>query len=103
MKANSNTTGKRKPMDFDTAMAFAGEAFESRHPRETWPEWLRRCTVVGCTKDGNGRIVVSMSVTPKATKEPVSYFEAAVDQYSAETTVLRDDDFSKFKADDLHE
>jgi hypothetical protein len=55
---------KRRPrMDDKMAIAFAGEEFEKRHPRETWPEWLRPCTVVRHTMDDQRRFVVSFAVS----------------------------------------
>jgi hypothetical protein len=88
-------------MDGETAMAFAGEEFEKRHPRETWPEWIRRCTVVSYSKDKQGRFVVSLCVTPKATNDAVAYFEVTVDSETAETTVLIDKDLSSFVGEEL--
>ncbi len=52
-------------MDGETAKAFAGEEFEKRHPRETWPEWLRPCTVISYSKDQQQRFVVSFAVSIK--------------------------------------
>jgi len=52
-------------MSGDMAKAFAGEEFEKRHPRETWPEWLRPCTVVNYGKDPCDRFVVSFAVSYK--------------------------------------
>jgi hypothetical protein len=51
--------------DGEMAKAFAGEEFERRHPRETWPEWLRPCTVVSYGKDLQGQFVVSFAVSYK--------------------------------------
>ena len=90
-----------KLMDYETARAFAGDRFEKLHPRSTWPEWLMRCTVLNYTKDAEGRIVVSLAVTPKATNDAFSYFRVAVDRTTAETTVLEDRDLSTLNGPDF--
>lgn len=91
----------KKLMDFETACAFAGDRFEKLHPRETWPEWLRRCTVISYNKDAHGRIVVFFGVTPKATNNGFDYFSVAVDRTTAETTVLKDTDLSTIPWQDM--
>jgi hypothetical protein len=88
-------------MDYETAMAFAGDRFEKLHPRDTWPEWLVRCTVPGCTKDEQGRIVVSLGLTPKATNDGFAYFRVAVDRTTAGTTVPEDHDLSTLNGPDF--
>lgn len=92
---------KKNLMDFETAGAFAGDRFEKLHPRNTWPHWLMRCTVPNYTKDGEGRIVVSLAVTPKATNNAFAYFRVAVDRTTAETTVLEDRDLSALHGPDF--
>ena len=56
---------RKSRMDGETAKAFAGEEFEKRHPRETWPEWLRPCTVISYGRDQQQRFVVSFAVSAK--------------------------------------
>jgi hypothetical protein len=91
----------RSRMDDVTAMAFAGHEFEKRHPRSTWPSWLRRCTVASVHEDRAGRIIVSLAVTPIATNAGVCYFEVAVHAATAETEVLLDTDFNGFNGEEL--
>jgi len=91
----------KKLMDDKTAGAFAGDRFEKLHPRDTWPEWLMRCTVPSYTTDREGRIVVSLGLTPKATNNGFSYFRVAVDRTTAETTVLEDRDLSSLHGPDF--
>lgn len=70
MKGNKARRTSR--MDDKMAMAFAGEEFEKRHPRDTWPEWLRPCTVVSYTFDDDRRFVVSFTVS---VQEPLQAHE----------------------------
>ena len=79
-------------MDDLTATAFAFEEFERRHPKESWPPWLLRCTVPGVAYDRDDRAIVSLAVTPKATNRGITFFEAVVDPRTAEVEVLIDDD-----------
>jgi predicted 3-demethylubiquinone-9 3-methyltransferase (glyoxalase superfamily) len=88
-------------MDEETAMAFAGHCFQQLHPRETVPLWLPRCTVIGWTKDKFGRFIVSFSITPTATNDAFDYFSVAVDQTTAETTVLEDRDLNTLNGPDF--
>lgn len=62
-------------MDSETAVALATGEFEKRHPRETWPEWLSRCTVLSGTHDEAGRWVVSLTATPKEPLGPGEHWE----------------------------
>ncbi|WP_438010620.1 hypothetical protein WME89_19435 [Sorangium sp. So ce321] len=50
-------------MDGQTAMAFAADEFEKRHPRDTWPEWVRPCTSISYSRDQRGHYVVSFAVS----------------------------------------
>src|SRR4051812_3160658 len=50
-------------MDEETAGAFAANEFEMRHPRDTWPEWLKPCTAVGYSRDEQRRFIVSFAVS----------------------------------------
>jgi hypothetical protein len=70
-------------MNGETAIAFAARRFEQLHPRDTWPEWLSRCTIPCYHFDGNDNIVVTFSVTPIATNNGIRYFEVAVDHRQA--------------------
>jgi hypothetical protein len=96
-----NEEKSTRRMDGETAMAFAGDAFELKHPRQTWPEWLTRCTVPGYSKDKDGRFVVSLAVTPKATNSAFVYFKVVVDPVTAETTILVDADLSTLIGEEL--
>lgn len=73
MEANNKSRPRR--MDFDTAMAFAVEEFERLHPRESWPEWLSRCTVWSGTPDGRKRWVMSLAATPNEPLGPDEFWE----------------------------
>ena len=88
-------------MDDRTAIAFATEEFLKLHPSETCPEWLFRCSVICHTRDQKGRYIVSLSVTPIATNDAVTYFEVAVDSLTAETEVLIDMGYSSFVGEEL--
>jgi len=98
---NNDKQTQRTRMDGKTAMAFAGHAFEQQRPRNTWPEWLQRCTVASYGKDKDGRFIVSLAVTLKATGNSETYFEALVDPETAETTVLTGKDPSQYLGEDL--
>lgn len=100
MSSDSHKLTARPPMDEETAMAFAGHRFQQLHPKETVPQWLPRCTVIGWTKDDAGRFVVSFAVTPKATNNAFAYFRVAIDRRTAETTVLEDRDLSALHGPD---
>ncbi|WP_437567660.1 hypothetical protein [Sorangium sp. So ce542] len=50
-------------MDGQTAMAFAADEFERRHPRDTWPEWVRPCTSISYSRDRRGHYLVSFAVS----------------------------------------
>lgn len=57
------------PMDYLTAYAFAAEAFEQRHPRETWP---RGCGATRCVNLLAGRAAeLHRRVRVEAAREPV--------------------------------
>jgi hypothetical protein len=56
--------GMPRRMDYDTALAFALDEFERRHPRESWPGWLSRCMVWGGQRDAQRRWVMSLTATP---------------------------------------
>ncbi|EAQ79176.1 hypothetical protein [Blastopirellula marina] len=96
-----NGSNNQVRMDGETAMAFAGHDFEQRHPKQSCPDWLGRCTTIGYSKDQAGRFVVSFAVTPKATNDAVSYFKVAIDSVTAETEVLLDRDLADFSGEDL--
>jgi hypothetical protein len=101
MAKNKASQGKRT-MDPETARVFAFEEFEKRRPQCTWPEWLERCTVDGCgSRYGDSRLRVTFAVTPKATRRPISYFEAEVDPQTSQVTVLIDRDPSEFLGEEL--
>lgn len=95
------SSNDRPLMDGETAMAFAGHAFSQRHPRNTCPEWLARCTSIGYSKDDSGRFVVSFCVTPKATNDAVVFFEVAVDRLTAATEILVDRPVTEFSGEQL--
>ena len=56
-------------------MAAVFYEFEKRHPRETWPEWLKRCMMESYSKDKQGRFIVSFTLTPTIPLEPNEYWE----------------------------
>ena len=89
-------------MDDRTAIAFAADEFAKLHPSGTCPEWLLRCSVIGHTRDQQGRYIVSLSVTPIATNDAVTYFEVAVDSLTAKTEVLIDMGYSSFVGEELY-
>lgn len=91
----------RKLMDDVTAMAFAGNAFEQLHPRNTCPEWLPRCTVISYHFDDDKNYIVSFSVTPLATNNAVRYFQVLVNSSTGETAVLIDEGTSSFVGSEL--
>lgn len=100
--AKNRSHERKVKMDLETARAFAIEEFEKRHPPSTWPEWLSRCTVDSCgLRDGDSRPRVTLTVTPKATRQPVTFFEVAVNPQTALVTVLIDIDPSKFVGEAL--
>lgn len=68
-------TPNRTQMDDERAILAAFARFEKRHPRETRPEWLRRCMMDSYAKDNQGRFVVSFTLTPKIPLEPNQYWE----------------------------
>lgn len=74
MRTNKKKHSKTQ-MDSETAIAFAGNEFEKRHPREAWPEWLRSCTVIDYHKDQQNRFVVSFSVSMAEPLQPDEYWE----------------------------
>ncbi len=80
--------GPKKRMDYRTAIAFAIDRFVALHPEQ--PDWLSRCTTIGHRKDSSGRFIVILTITPIATNRAFSYFSAAVNPETAETTVLVD-------------
>jgi len=88
-------------MDDETAIAFASHEFVGRHPQETLPEWLARCTTVSIGKDAQRRLLVCFCVTPLSTNSSVGYFTVAIDPNTAETTVLLDCDLSEFVGETL--
>ncbi len=74
-------------MDGNMAIAFAWDAFEKLHPRDTWPEWLNPCTVIGWSRDKQGRFIVSMTVSYK---DPLGADEH-LEVKDGETSVIRID------------
>lgn len=88
-------------MDAETAMAFAGDAFEKRHPRDTWPTWLRKCVVPSYTKLENGNYLVSFAVTLKANRDTKSIFKVEVDSSTALTTIVVDVPLHEVNEDEL--
>jgi hypothetical protein len=100
--AKNRAHERKATMDLETARAFALEEFEKRHPRSSWPAWLSRCTVDSCgSRGGDLCHRIALAVTPKATGQPVIYFEASVDPQTAMVTVLIDRDPSEFSGEDL--
>ena len=96
-----NSNNKKVQMDDKTAMAFAGYEFEQRHPKQSWPEWLVRCSTIGYNKDETGRFIMRFSITPLATNDAIPYFIVAIDSVTAEAEVLLDRDISDFSGEDL--
>lgn len=88
--------GKSTRMRGEAAIAFAAHAFELKHPRHTWPEWVIRRSGASVSLD-KGRFIVSLSLTPKGRSDPVAYFEAAVDAMTGDTTILVDTDLSEIE------
>jgi hypothetical protein len=72
---DNNKKTRRRRMNFETALAFAAEEFERRRPRETWPEWLSRCTVWGGTHDAQRNWVISLTATLSEPLGPNEYWE----------------------------
>jgi tRNA-binding EMAP/Myf-like protein len=99
--ANKNDQKPRPKMDTETAMAFAGHAFESLHPRPSWPYWLRDCLVTSVNRKKNGDYVISFAVTLKGTQDADSLFVVEVDCLSAETKVLVDQSLTKYDVSQL--
>ena len=93
--------GKRRRMDDETALAFAGDCFQQIHPQSSCPEWLERCTSIGYSYDTERRFVVSFCVTPIITNDAVCYFKVSVDPHTAQTTVLLDRDLTEFVGETL--
>lgn len=94
----------RRRMDYETAIAFAFGAFENLHARTTWPEWLFRCTTESCgLRKDDANYYVKFTFTYFKTKQPVIYFEAAVNPLNAHVTVLIDRDPSEFIGEELAE
>lgn len=69
-----------KQMDGDSAKAFAGEEFERRHPRETWPDWLKPRTVVSYGRDQQGRFIVSFALSHDEPIRADEHWEASGDR-----------------------
>jgi len=96
-RSTGENSARRPKMDYRTAIAFALEAFDQLHPKETRPEWLSRCTVVSCgQRHVDGQFVCSLTVTPLSTRATIVYFEAVVDKYTGAATVLIDRDPNEF-------
>jgi hypothetical protein len=66
---------KKTQMDDVTALLAAFAQFEKRHPRETRPEWLKRCMMESYSKDKQGRFIVSFTLTPRIPLEPNEHWE----------------------------
>ena len=98
---NSNERELKRRMDTETAMAFAGNAFENRHARETWPSWLRDCLVTSVNRRKNGDYVISFAVTLKDTQDADSLFVVEVNCLTAETKILVDESLTKYDVSQL--
>jgi hypothetical protein len=96
-----DSSTKVRKMDAEMAMAFAGDAFEKRYPRETWPSWLRKCVVPCYTVLDNGNYLVSFAVTLKATRDTKSIFQVEIDSSTAETKVHIGEALNEINEDDL--
>lgn len=109
LRDDSSTGGKRTklrrprpPMDDLTAIAFAVEAFEHRHP--TPPEnFRRRYTGTSLTPvDREGNYVVHLCWQRKtSTTGAASFFEAIVNGWNARTEVILDTPLDDFRPEDF--
>ena len=91
----------RPPMDWQTAVAFAHEAFDERHP--TPPEDFRRYTGGSFTgPDREGCYVVHLCWQRKtSTTGAESFFDVIVNGWNARTEVILDTSLDDFKPDDF--
>ena len=109
VRGDSSPPGKRTkvrrprpPMDDLTAIAFAHEAFEDRHP--TLPEdFFRRYTCTSLTPvDREGNYVVHFCWQRKSSKTGAeSFFDVIVNAWSGRTEVVVDTPLDDFRPEDF--
>lgn len=92
---------KRSRMDHRTAIAFADEAFEKLHPRESWPPWLWSHATSCAGKTDENDYIVHFVCKRKANRDPEAFFTAIVDCWNAKTTVVKDTPLEQYNIDDL--
>lgn len=92
---------KKVRMDHLTALAFAKEAFEKLHPRDSWPPWLWSHAGSSISKTAENDYVVSFTYKPKVAPDTEVFFEATVDCWSSQTTVVKDTPLEQYNIDDL--
>lgn len=92
----------KPPMDGETAIAFAREAFEQLHP--VVPPWFWRYAAPGGVKleKGGEHYVVGFVWMPRASRSGAErFFEARVNAWNARTTVTLDTPIDKYAEEEL--
>lgn len=96
----------KPPMDGETAIAFAREAFERLHPAP--PAWFWRYAASGGvrlekgTEPGAEHYIVGFVWMPRASKSGAQrFFEAKVNAWNARTTVTLDLPIDTYTPDEL--
>lgn len=98
---NERTKRKKSRMDDLTAIAFAVEAFEKLHPRETWPPWLWSHAIRSYGTTDENDFIVNFTCKPKSKPDTETFFTAVVDCWNAKTTVIKDTPLKNYNIDDL--
>lgn len=65
-------------MNFDEALEIFLDKFLEKHPKNTWPDWLKRCTTYGGTKDENKFWRFELTALSKDSLNENEYWETAI-------------------------
>lgn len=101
MKSKQQSRPK-PPMDGETAIAFAHEAFERLHPE--LPPWFWKYAATGGVRFDKERQLYTVGLVwmPRASKSGAErFFEVQVNAWNARTTVTLDTPIDKYTPDQL--
>lgn len=101
MTANRKTV---RPMDHDTAIAFAQGAFDRLHPPNTLPARFWRFATASARRDHDTDFyVVDFAWKKKGARDVESFFQARINAWNAATVVLHDTSLEGYRQDELEE
>ncbi len=79
MAIKSTDEKKMQKINFDQALEIFLDKFLELHPKNTWPDWIKKCTTYGGTKDENKFWRFAFTALPEYSLKENENWETAID------------------------